>query len=328
MRTSARAPRAWRVRDLGHLSNAADWVDRHIGDGRGLLDEHTLVRYADQYGTDPRHRETIKALALGLGFITVEAGGRVMIPRAGGTQVNAGGNGANYSIDVGGGVTMQIGITIGPFEQRVESLGPQRLTSTAVRSTASAAIARRLVAASGTANETDVALVIQELTKIPRPLLEKLERENVTVRVCRGAVTEHKWNLSGQHPRGHPPGATWDNVDGCYTWGSREITVATLSDGYGRRTLRANTVLHEVGHALDEIGGNLSRGRKFRMAYSLDTSTLQRNGQNYLLQSGDAGAEEACAESFAWFINHRNWIGSNYYGMAQFWEDAESAGWR
>lgn len=178
----------------------------------------------------------------------------------------------------------------------------------------SVAIAQRMVRAGGTAQDEDVAIVRDELARLPYQVLELAERGGLTVVAARESVTDHATQLKGQAPRGWPPGATWDAVPGAYLGGpNREVVVATNSSPTGGREVARtgeghgaySLLIHEFAHGLDResaLGERFtSRSQEFADAYEADRASLQRHGETYLLQSGEAGREEAFAEAYARF---------------------------
>jgi hypothetical protein len=103
-------------------------------------------------------------------------------------------------------------------------------------------------------------------------------------------------------------------VPGAYLGGpNREVVVATNSSPTGGREVAStgeghgaySLLIHEFAHGLDResaLGERFtSRSREFAEAYEADRESLQRHGEMYLLQSGEAGREEAFAEAYARF---------------------------
>jgi hypothetical protein len=98
----------------------------------------------------------------------------------------------------------------------------------------------QLVEIGGTAVDSDKALVIAELTKIPLIALSALKEEGVKVVVCRNSVTEIRTDLKGVRPRGWPAGKTWDTVPGLNDPNSNRVIIAIRNgkvppagDGHG-----------------------------------------------------------------------------------------------
>jgi type VI secretion system secreted protein VgrG len=165
------------------------------------------------------------------------------------------------------------------------------------------AIARRVTVPGGSADAADAELVAQELAKMPKADLEKLEAGGVKVVATRGSVTDHLTHLKGVKPRGWPPGSSWDSVPGLYNPATKEVVIATkghgtkggayvppMNDGHGSY----NLTLHEAGHGLDDVvGGKSDAG--FLAARTKDLGALP----SYETQAGEAGPSETWAESYA-----------------------------
>lgn len=169
---------------------------------------------------------------------------------------------------------------------------------------ASRRIAPRLTVARGTATADDVARVNGALERLPPGVLERLEAHGTKIVVGRDSVTDAVPHLEGVHPRGWPPGKTWDDVDGAYMPGANEVVVATNSRwfGRGRRLTRGDdefVLYHEVGHALDASAARASRSDDFVRAYEADKGKLSA----YERQPGAAGQSEAFAESFRKYVS-------------------------
>lgn len=143
------------------------------------------------------------------------------------------------------------------------------------------------------------------LGTIPKHVLAKVAAAGY--RVATGQLlSEVLPDTVGEHPRGWPPGSTWDEVEGCATEGTIALASHHTSgggDGELRPNRRMEGVLrHEVGHAVDAAYGNVSRGEAFQKAYQEDVAALgwwgrRRNGY-YLQPPPEVGAHEAFAETF------------------------------
>src|SRR5580698_1821797 len=88
-------------------------------------------------------------------------------------------------------------------------------------------VAKRRTSVEGHGTDSDAALVVEQLAKMPKALLDALEKNGTKVKVCRGSVTDYLTELKGVKPRGWPPGATWDNVPGLQQPGKKEVVIAT-----------------------------------------------------------------------------------------------------
>lgn len=165
-------------------------------------------------------------------------------------------------------------------------------------------LARGLCDAEGSADAADAELVAQELAKMPREDLERMQANGTRVAVCRGAVTDCRPGLAGDPPRGWPEGTDWSKVPGCYDDSTNRVVVATrghgtdtgahvpdTGDGHGS----ANLAIHEAYHGLDYKSGKPSSGADFTAVRKSAPNELS----DYMSQSGQAGEEESFAESAA-----------------------------
>ncbi|QYE37141.1 PAAR domain-containing protein (plasmid) [Polymorphobacter sp. PAMC 29334] len=170
----------------------------------------------------------------------------------------------------------------------------------------SKALAIALVQAGGSGDQTDVALVVAELAKLPAAALQILRDNGVKVIAARNSVTDYATELKGVHPRGWPPGATWDNVPGAYMHDRNAVVIATTGYGTpagphvpvtGEGHGSANMTVHETTHAVDAFAGpqRNSSSSDFTAARNSDLSGLSA----YEQQAGAGGPSETYAESSA-----------------------------
>ncbi len=164
----------------------------------------------------------------------------------------------------------------------------------------------------------DKKAVVDEMVKIPRPGLELLKTKNTKVIACKDSVTDVMTELKGVKPRGWPPGMTWDSVPGLYDSASNRVIIAT-KDGKvpptGQGHGSANLVLHEVGHAIDAMGGGMSNNADFLQARAKDLGNLTA----YEKQEGNAGREETFAEDMARFYGGQADHAKNFAGLDAYW---------
>ncbi len=188
--------------------------------------------------------------------------------------------------------------------------GPSAYPTGPAAALLSLALARALVTPGGSGDAHDAELVAQELARFPPSILQQLLAQGTRVVACRGSVTDYRTDLRGVHPRGWPPGTTWDTVPGLNSRSRNEVVIATTGHGTpagahvpqtGEGHGCHNLVLHEGAHALDLNGSGPPRSSQsdFVNARNADASTLS----SYESQSGSAGREETYAES-----------ASRYYG--------------
>lgn len=126
-------------------------------------------------------------------------------------------------------------------------------------------------------------------------------------------LTEMFPELKGKHPRGWPPGTTWDSVEGMFHLNTNSISI---SETYRpiRQKIFKNTpkskikgiLNHETGHGFNRSFGdnNISDSIEFAKAHRIDIKNLSQldiaeNRLNYFLQKGSVGRDETFAEIFA-----------------------------
>lgn len=194
-------------------------------------------------------------------------------------------------------------VIIEPCSPNVVIGGPSYTPSVAEYSKA---LAHRLVQAGGSGTAVDAALVETELAKLPPKALQVLLDNNVKVIAARGSVTDYATDLKGVHPRGWPPGATWDSVPGAYMPDRNAVVIATTGHGTaagphvpvtGEGHGSQNITVHETTHAVDAFADPQSNSSSpdFTAARNSDFSGLTA----YEQQSGAGGPSETYAESSA-----------------------------
>lgn len=165
------------------------------------------------------------------------------------------------------------------------------------------AMAQAMVQVGGSGDAADAALVSAQLAKMPGYMLLTMTQHGTRVIACRGSVTDYRSDLRGVHPRGWPPGATWDTVPGANMGDTNEVVIATTGHGTpagahvpatGEGHGSANLVVHEASHGYDHDTG-ASGSADFNAARTADSGSLSA----YESQPGSAGQEESFAESNA-----------------------------
>ena len=142
------------------------------------------------------------------------------------------------------------------------------------------------------------------LETVPERLRQQLLNQGGGVTIA-DYVTNALPELKGVRPRGWPPGSTWDQVEGLAITGRAYVTERVRSpSGRSAKGRGPHVIMHEVGHALDYLAGQLSESKEFLAAYKADAAKLSRSKKSsalfgYLLQDGVAGPSEAFAELFA-----------------------------
>lgn len=158
----------------------------------------------------------------------------------------------------------------------------------------------------------------QALSAMSDKTVDALKETGTKIELVKSLVASGNPNLRGS-PRGWPPGSTWDNVTAVYDPGLRTAYVgAEYKDWNGNIKTTPGTAasfLHEAGHAYDLTtfpSGNepgvrsWSETKFFKDAYTKDVASIDalldptgdRAALAYFLQPGNAGIQEAFAESF------------------------------
>lgn len=138
--------------------------------------------------------------------------------------------------------------------------------------------------------------------------------------VATPTVIDHFPELKNIQPRGWSAGSSWANCDGLYNSDSREVVFAQSmllrSNGQlVQSSSRKGVLLHEFGHAIDELLGWYSQSPEFVAAYLADVSKVfttalepelayylqgfELTGTGSLPSHGAAGLGETFADVFA-----------------------------
>lgn len=129
-----------------------------------------------------------------------------------------------------------------------------------------------------------------------------------------------------QQPRGWKAGSTYNDADGMYMPDRKSIVVAENTNrGPSQRT--DGVVHHETGHAVDDAMGEWSHSDEFKKAYDADVAKMspsEKIQQHYLLQDGDAGKEEAAAETYG-ALNGTSANPSETQEVRQDWQNVTDA---
>jgi hypothetical protein len=189
------------------------------------------------------------------------------------------------------------------------------------------ALALELLRAGGSGDDVDVALVAQQLVLMPPGMLQTMINQGVHVVACRGSITDYRADLRGVHPRGWPPGATWDTVPGVYNPDTNEVTIAVVGQGTpegahvprtGEGHGSANMVIHESTHSIDHQASGNDRSASdpnFTAARNADSAGLQP----YENQPGAAGQQESYAESAARHYSGDPNDATNHPNLSSYW---------
>ena len=187
-------------------------------------------------------------------------------------------------------------------------------------------VANKVTANAGHGTPADTKLVVDQLAKMPKGLLEALEKNGTKVKVCRGSVTDYLTDLKGVTPRGWPEGMTWDNVPGLQRPQSKEVVIATVGQDSGNPHVpktgeghgSANLVVHESAHGVDYAANpHISTTKPFTNARDPDKGALAP----YETQPDPAGPEETFAESCARFYTDDPSSAENTPHLHKYWRD-------
>ncbi len=156
--------------------------------------------------------------------------------------------------------------------------------------------------------DTDSTLiqVCRALKLVPKQIVEDLKGGGITVLVT-PTVLEAMPGSAMEKPRGYDHGGGYSNAGALFS-SPRIIIgerVSYLSGVAQPNTSVASAMLHEMGHAYDHVGGNLSSKGKFKECYRDDFAHItntQRTKHSYYTQEGDAGASELFAQLFSYEI--------------------------
>jgi uncharacterized Zn-binding protein involved in type VI secretion len=190
----------------------------------------------------------------------------------------------------------------------------------------SAELAASLIDVGGSADGADAALVVQELMKFPPGILKTMKKNGTRVVACRNSITDYRTDLKGVHPRGWPPGATWDSVPGVYLPDHNQVVIAVVGhgtaagahvpktgEGHGSR----NVVLHESAHSIDRNSNpQRSASPEYNRAMTADAATLSP----YESQPGVAGQEESYAESAARYYDGDATDATKHPNLNNYWK--------
>ena len=189
-------------------------------------------------------------------------------------------------------------------------------------------IALSFVRAGGSATSADAIAMARHLVSVmSASQLQKMHAAGIHVVVSRDSVTDYLTSLKGVHPRGYPPGLTWDTVPGT-VWGNNEVVTATHAGPNGERELpgttqsaSADVTLHEIGHAINrQAGVNWASDRAdFREAYDKDAGTGPLSDPYYHQEDAAAGRDEAFAENHAEFLKEPTTMKARYPDLYVHW---------
>lgn len=138
-----------------------------------------------------------------------------------------------------------------------------------------------------------------EVRKLPESD-RKLLAETGNKFAIAGKMSDIDPKLATEQPRGWPEGKTFNDADGVYMSGTKQIAVAENTNA-GPSDRTEGVVRHEAGHGIDNALKDFSHSAEFQKAYDKDVSNLtasQKKADSYLLQDHQAGPEETAADVY------------------------------
>lgn len=187
-----------------------------------------------------------------------------------------------------------------------------------------------LVEAGGSGTAQDRAAGIAAARLLPVSVAGFLLRKDCQIIVCRESITDFATELKGVRPRGWEEGKTWDIVPGCFDTGRKKVLVATRAAPSGERVVpptghghgSLDLLLHEAMHGHDFLKGHrILKSDDFEDAYRADFARLG----SYEQQEGDAGRQEAYAESAARVFGDDLSVPGQWPALTGFWQAVDSA---
>ena len=185
---------------------------------------------------------------------------------------------------------------------------------------------KSLVVSGGSGTAEDVTAVVAGAARLPGWAIEHFRKRKIRIVACRGSVTDFETALRGQVPRGWEGlGRTWDDVPGTYFDNKRRVVIATIAkdgarvvpDKFSGLHGSDDLVVHESLHGYDYSTGHVVLAApSFLAARDADAPNLP----DYEKQPGQAGLEEAFAESGAQYCLDRTAMVARVPALAGFWD--------
>ncbi|KAB2333579.1 anthrax toxin lethal factor-related metalloendopeptidase [Bacillus mesophilum] len=150
----------------------------------------------------------------------------------------------------------------------------------------------------GLFDELEAASMISRVDRIPSTLLNKVNKENIHIKLFSGKLTDNPTasHLQGIIPRGYTSSKTWDEVPGI--GGSRTVLVKIGSSEKGQGHGSVNLELHELAHSIDRhVYHGIRYNIHFLEIWNKEKATLFPEIEYFLNYP-----EEYFAESFAMFF--------------------------
>ncbi|WHX98991.1 toxin [Neobacillus sp. DY30] len=151
-------------------------------------------------------------------------------------------------------------------------------------------------------DEKAAAGIITRISNLPETLLEKINEEDITLKLFTGKLTDNQTAryLAGQIPRGYNTQTTWDEVPGI--GGSQVVLVKIGHSEKGKGHGSVNLELHEIAHSIDNlVFQNISKDKEFQLIWEEERGILFPGNSYFILH-----AEEYFAETFAmYYLNDK-----------------------
>lgn len=156
--------------------------------------------------------------------------------------------------------------------------------------------------------DTDPTLIqiCRALKLVPKQIVDDLKGGGITVLVT-PTVLEAIPDSAMEKPRGYDHGGGYSNAGAMFSHPRIVIgeRVSYLSSVPQLNTTVASAMLHEMGHAYDQVRGELSQSGKFKKCYHEDFAHITnttRTKHSYYTQEDGAGASELFAQLFSFCI--------------------------
>jgi Pro-Pro endopeptidase len=146
-------------------------------------------------------------------------------------------------------------------------------------------------------DEKAAAAIINRVANLPETLLEKINQNDITLKLFTGKLTDNKTAryLAGQTPRGYHSQTTWDTVPGI--GGSQVVLVKIGHSEKGKGHGSVNLELHEMAHSVDKlVFENISKNKEFQLIWEEERGILFPGNSYFILH-----VEEYFAETFAMY---------------------------
>lgn len=140
---------------------------------------------------------------------------------------------------------------------------------------------------------------VEELAKIPEPVLQKLKDKGLKqLQIGNISVVDMAKNdeLKHQKPRNWSEGSTWDNVPGVYNPNDKTVAIGVGSHG------SESLALHEVGHAIGDLF-KLDKSKEMIEHHKRLFNKVNDYLQGGTIPGNRAGTEEMFAEALATFLD-------------------------